>query len=67
LDLDKAEPNPVFHAALFSSTNLTAEQLKTTYEGKQVCVTGKITKVAAVATILASDPSQFQIQAASKP
>jgi hypothetical protein len=67
LDLDKPEPKAVFHAVLFSSTGLTAAQLKATYEGKQVCVTGKITKVGAVATILAADPSQFQIQAANKP
>jgi hypothetical protein len=64
LDLDKPESNPVFHAVLFSKTNVMPDQLKATYEGKQVCVTGKITQVGTVATIMASDPSQFQIQAA---
>jgi hypothetical protein len=65
LDLDKPEPNAIFHAVLFSSSKLTEDQLKATYDGKQVCVTGKITKVG-VATIMATDPSQFQVQAATK-
>jgi hypothetical protein len=66
LDLDKPEPNAIFHAVLFSSSSMTEDQLKTTYDGKQVCVTGKITKLA-VPTIMASDPSQFQVQATNKP
>jgi hypothetical protein len=66
LDLDKPDPDAVFHAVLFSKTNVPPEQLKATYEGKQVCMTGKIAKVGAVPTIMASDPSQFQIQGAKK-
>jgi hypothetical protein len=65
LILDKPEPNSVFHAVLFSPSQLKMEQIKTTYDGKQVCVTGKITKLA-VPTIMATDPSQFQIQPANK-
>jgi hypothetical protein len=66
LDLDKPDPDAVFHAVLFSKTSVAPEQLKATYEGKQVCATGKIANVGTVATIIASDPSQFQMQAANK-
>jgi hypothetical protein len=66
LDLDKPEANPVFQAVLFSSSHVSTEQIKATYEGKQVCITGKITQMRNVPRIIATDPSQFQLQTPNK-
>lgn len=66
MSLDKPNAEAVFHAVLFSPSRLDSKQAKATYEGKQVCVTGKITKLQDVPTILATDPSQFQLQTPNK-
>ena len=62
LNLDQPEPNPVFLILTWPSDSAKPEQAKNTYQGKQVCVTGKIVKARGVPQIIAPEPPQIQVQ-----
>ena len=65
-DLDQPEPHPVFFFVTFGSESGTnPEEAQAAYQGKRVCVTGKIT-MAAVPYIMAADRSQIKIQPEDK-
>jgi hypothetical protein len=64
--LDKPEPNPVFIFVTLSSDPAKVEETKAGYDGKQVCVTGKITLVNNAPHIIAKEPSQIQVQTGQK-
>ncbi|MGA2373993.1 MAG: hypothetical protein ABSF72_00630 [Candidatus Sulfotelmatobacter sp.] len=66
-DLDQPEPNPVFFFVTFGSqAGSNPEEAQAAYQGKSVCVTGKIAVVAAVPYIMAADRSQIKIHAEDK-
>jgi hypothetical protein len=62
LDLDKPEPNPVFTIATLSSKRLKSAELESTYQGKVMCATGKITSVRGVPEIITSKPSDIEFK-----
>jgi NAD-dependent DNA ligase len=62
LDLDQPEPHPVFLILTWPSDSAKPEQAKNTYQGKQVCVTGKIVEARGVPQIIAPEPPQIQVQ-----
>jgi hypothetical protein len=66
-DLDQPEPNPVFFFVTFGSqSGANPEEAQAAYQGKSVCVTGKITVVGGVPYIMAADRSQIKIHAEVK-
>ena len=66
-DLDQPEPHPVFFFVTFGSdSGKNPEEAQAAYQGKHVCVSGKITMVAGVPYIMAVDRSQIKIQAENK-
>ena len=66
-DLDQPEPNPVFYFVAFGSKAGGPEEVVAAYQGKSVCVTGKISApAAAVPLIMAADRSQIKTQPEGK-
>jgi hypothetical protein len=66
-DLDQPEPHPVFFFVTFGSQSGTnPEEAQAAYQGKRVCVTGKITVAGGVPYIMETDRSQIKIQAEDK-
>jgi len=60
--LDEPEPHPVFSFVTFGSESGTnPDEAQAAYQGKRICVTGKIT-MATVPYIMAADRSQIKIQ-----
>jgi|SRR5580693_6471887 hypothetical protein len=67
LDLDQPEPHPVFFFVTFGSQGgANPEEAQAAYQGKNVCVTGKITVVGATPYIMAADRTQIKVQAEGK-
>jgi hypothetical protein len=66
LDLDSPEPHPLFFFVTFGADHAKAEQVRASYQGKQVCVAGKIVKGGTAPYIIASEPSQIKIQTGDK-
>jgi hypothetical protein len=62
LDLDQPEPDPVFFILTWPSDSAKPDQLENTYQGRQVCVTGKIVKARGVPQIITPEPTQIQVQ-----
>ena len=67
-DLDQPEPKPVFFFVAFGSHEGGPKEAVAAYDGKRVCVTGKIETTAepAVPFIMAADRSQIKPQAEGK-
>ena len=67
-DLDQPEPKPVFFFVAFGSHEGGPKEAVAAYQGKRVCVTGKIETTAepAVPFIMAADRSQIKPQAEGK-
>lgn len=66
-DLDQPEPNPVFYFVAFGAQPDDPAEAVAAYQGKHVCVTGKITAASGVGPyILAADRSQIKPDATSK-
>ena len=67
-DLDQPEPKPVFFFVAFGSHEGGPKEAVAAYQGKPVCVTGKIETTAepAVPFIMAADRSQIKPQAEGK-
>jgi hypothetical protein len=61
-DLDQPEPNPVFYFVAFGSQSGGPKEAVAAYEGKRVCVTGKITMGPGGPFIMAADRSQIKPQ-----
>jgi len=67
LDLDQPEPNPVFFFVTFGSqSGANPEEAQAAYQGKSVCVTGKIAVAGGVPYIMAADRSKIKIHAEDK-
>ena len=58
--LDEPSPNQVFSFVAWSSDPTKVEQTKSDYEGKQVCVTGTITKLGTLPHIIVTDLSHIK-------
>ena len=67
-DLDRPEPNPVFYFIAFGAQPSDPQEAVAAYNGKRVCVTGKITTVPAGGPpfIMAADRSQIKPQPEDK-
>jgi hypothetical protein len=65
-DLDQPEPNPVFYFVTFGAQPGGPEEAIAAYQGKRVCVTGKINMLATTPLIMAADRSQIKPQAEDK-
>jgi hypothetical protein len=65
-DIDQPEPNPVFYFVTFGTQPAGPQEAIAAYQGKSVCVTGKITVAATTPYIMADDRSKIKIQAESK-
>jgi hypothetical protein len=61
-DIDQPEPNPVFFFVTFGSEAGGPEEVISAYQGKHVCVTGKVTVATAAPYIMAADRSQIKVQ-----
>jgi hypothetical protein len=61
-DLDEPEPNPVFYFVAFGSDAAKLKRIQETYQGQQVCVTGKITKFHDVPYVMVTESSQLKLQ-----
>jgi hypothetical protein len=64
-DLDQPEPNPLFYFVTFGSQSGGAQEAVAAYQGKRVCVTGKI-NVTSAPFIMADDRSQIKLQPEGK-
>lgn len=62
-DIDTPEPSPVFFFVAFGAQPGGPEEAIGAYNGRNVCVTGKITVASGVPYIMASDRSQIKVQA----
>jgi hypothetical protein len=65
-DLDQPEPNPVFYFVTFGAQPDGPPEAIAAYQGKSVCVTGKITVAVSMPYIMAADRSQIKPQTAGK-
>jgi hypothetical protein len=64
--LDQPETNPVFFFVALSPDPANPLKAKEAYFGKQVCVTGKITKIGNVPDIMVTDRSQIKVKTDDK-
>ena len=62
LNLDQPEPKPVFLILTWPSDSAKLDQAGKAYQGKQVCVTGKIVNARGVPQIITPEPAKIQIQ-----
>jgi|SRR5208282_2054051 hypothetical protein len=62
-DLDQPEPTPVFYFVAFGKQPDGPEEVIAAYQGKHVCVTGKISTTPSAPYILAADRSQIKVEA----
>ncbi len=63
-DLDQPEPNPVFYFVTFATPPADPAEVVAAYQGKRVCVTGKIATTDSGPYIMAADRSQIKIDVA---
>jgi hypothetical protein len=61
LNLDKPYPNQVFTIVIWGDNRSKFGKPENEYNGKRVCVTGKITAYAGLPEIVAEDPKQLHI------
>jgi hypothetical protein len=65
-DIDQPEPNPVFYFVTFGTQPAGPQEAIAAYQGKSVCVTGKINISGSTPYIMADDRSKIKLQAESK-
>jgi len=63
-DIDQPQPNQVFYFVAFGTQAGGPDEAVSAYQGKHVCVTGKISSAASGPYILAADRSQIKTDAA---
>jgi hypothetical protein len=66
LDLDQPEPNPSFFLVTFGSEGEKPEQVAASYQGKQLCATGKVSQLQGVPFMMISESGQIQLAAVKK-
>ena len=65
-DVDQPAPNPVFYFVAFGSQEGGPDEVVAAYNGKRVCVTGKINQISTGPFIMAADRAQVKVDAATK-
>jgi hypothetical protein len=60
--LDQPEASQVFNFVAFGSKEGGPQEAVTAYQGKSVCVSGKITETSGVPFIMAADRTQIKVQ-----
>jgi hypothetical protein len=65
-DLDQPQPNQQFYFVAFGAHPDGPSEAIAAYQGKRVCVTGKIASAASGPYILAADRSQIKVESADK-
>jgi hypothetical protein len=64
--LDEPSLNQVFSFVAWSSDPTKVEQTKSDYTGKQVCVTGTITRLGTLPHMIVTDPSHIKFETEEK-
>jgi DNA/RNA endonuclease YhcR with UshA esterase domain len=62
LNLDKPYPNPIFTVLIWGSNRHKFGEPEKEFNGKRICVTGKITDYRGVPETVADDPRQIRIE-----
>jgi DNA/RNA endonuclease YhcR with UshA esterase domain len=62
LNLDKPYPSQVFTVVIWGDNRSKFGKPENDYNGKRICVTGKITAYAGLPEIVAEDPKQLRIE-----
>lgn len=62
LNLDKPFPNQIFTVVIWGSDRSKFGKPEEEYNGKRICVSGKITAYAGLPEIIAKDPKQIKLQ-----
>jgi hypothetical protein len=62
LNLDKPYPSQVFTIVIWGENRSKFGKPENDYNGKRICVTGKITAYAGLPEIVAEDPKQLRIE-----
>ena len=62
LNFDQPYPDQVFTLLIWGNDRSKFDNPETTYRGKRVCVTGKISAFKGVPEVIANDPSQIKVQ-----
>ena len=62
LNFDQPYPDQVFTLVIWGSDRAKFGEPETTYRGKHICVTGKISAFKGVPEVVASEPSQIKAQ-----
>jgi len=63
LNLDKPYPNQVFTVVIWGNNRSKFGTPEDAYEGKRICVSGKITAYGGLPEIVADDPKQIRTEA----
>jgi DNA/RNA endonuclease YhcR with UshA esterase domain len=64
LNFDQPYPNQVFTLLIWGSDRSKFGDPKTSYRGKRICVTGKLTSFKGVPEVVASEPAQIKMKPA---
>ena len=62
LNFDQPYPNQIFTLVIWGNDRSKFDNPETTYRGKRVCVTGKISAFKGVPEVAASEPAQIKVQ-----
>jgi DNA/RNA endonuclease YhcR with UshA esterase domain len=62
LNLDQPYPNQVFTLVIWGNDRSKFDNPETTYRGKHICVTGKISPFKGVPEVVANEPAQIKVQ-----
>ena len=62
LNFDKPYPDQIFTLVIWGSDRSKFGDPETTYRGKRVCVTGKISAYKGVPEVVANEPAQIKLQ-----
>lgn len=65
-DLDEPQPNPIFYFVAFATPPQEPNDIVNTYQGKRVCVTGKVASASTGPYIMATDRSQIKVDSSGK-
>jgi endonuclease G len=61
LNFDQPYPDQVFTLVIWANDRSKFDNPETTYRGKRVCVTGKISAFKGVPEVVANDPAQIKV------
>ena len=61
LNFDQPYPNQIFTLVIWGNDRSKFDNPETTYRGKRVCVTGKISAFKGVPEVVANDPAQIKV------